>query len=330
MTRTFAELLAALDADAFDVYQPDVVLAAGMLRGRTIAELALARNRWFTPHTWTNGIGLLANLARRGRGRRRAVPRVPVRPARLDPRAARLHARRADPARRRRRPARPGDARSRDRSSTSRAIEAVRGMTAAAPKPTVDDWLARAAAIAAPDRAVHRRPVRAGGVGPDVRRHRRPRRHRRIAEVAEGGAEDVDRAVAAARRPSTTGAGATSRRPTRKKVLLRLAELVRENLDELALLESLDVGKPIRDTLSGRRPERRDDPPVVRGDDRQGVRRGRADRARRAVARHPRADRRRRRDRALELPADHHGLEARARRSRPATRSCSSRPASRR
>jgi L-alanine-DL-glutamate epimerase-like enolase superfamily enzyme len=62
MTRTFAESLAALDADAFDVYQPDVVLAAGMLRTRTIAELALARNRWFTPHTWTNGLGLLANL----------------------------------------------------------------------------------------------------------------------------------------------------------------------------------------------------------------------------------------------------------------------------
>ncbi|HEY7130876.1 MAG TPA: mandelate racemase/muconate lactonizing enzyme family protein, partial [Candidatus Limnocylindrales bacterium] len=62
MTRTFAEELAALDADAFDVYQPDVVLAAGLLRTRTIAEVALARNRWFTPHTWTNGIGLLANL----------------------------------------------------------------------------------------------------------------------------------------------------------------------------------------------------------------------------------------------------------------------------
>jgi L-alanine-DL-glutamate epimerase-like enolase superfamily enzyme len=62
MTRTFSESLAALDADAFDVYQPDVVLAAGMLRTRTIAELALARNRWFTPHTWTNGLGLLANL----------------------------------------------------------------------------------------------------------------------------------------------------------------------------------------------------------------------------------------------------------------------------
>ncbi len=62
MARTFADGLAALDADAFDVYQPDVVLAAGMLRTRTIAEVALARNRWFTPHTWTNGIGLLANL----------------------------------------------------------------------------------------------------------------------------------------------------------------------------------------------------------------------------------------------------------------------------
>jgi D-galactarolactone cycloisomerase len=62
MTRTFAGLLGALEADAFDVYQPDVVLAAGMLRVRTLAELALARNRWFTPHTWTNGIGVLANL----------------------------------------------------------------------------------------------------------------------------------------------------------------------------------------------------------------------------------------------------------------------------
>jgi L-alanine-DL-glutamate epimerase-like enolase superfamily enzyme len=38
------------------------VLAVGMLRARTIGELALLKNRWFTPHTWTNGLGLLANL----------------------------------------------------------------------------------------------------------------------------------------------------------------------------------------------------------------------------------------------------------------------------
>ena len=62
MSRTFAETLAAMDADAFDVIQPDVVLSGGMLHGRTVGELALARGRWYTPHTWTNGLGLLANL----------------------------------------------------------------------------------------------------------------------------------------------------------------------------------------------------------------------------------------------------------------------------
>lgn len=62
MTRTVPELLAYLDADSLDVYQPDVVLAVGMSRARLVAELALLKNRWFTPHTWTNGLGLLANL----------------------------------------------------------------------------------------------------------------------------------------------------------------------------------------------------------------------------------------------------------------------------
>jgi len=62
MARSVAELLTALDAGALDVLQPDVVLAVGMLRARTVAELALAQGRWFTPHTWTNGLGLLANL----------------------------------------------------------------------------------------------------------------------------------------------------------------------------------------------------------------------------------------------------------------------------
>lgn len=62
MTRTLPELLAYLDADALDVYQPDAVLAVGMSRARLIAELALFKNRWFTPHTWSNGLGLLVNL----------------------------------------------------------------------------------------------------------------------------------------------------------------------------------------------------------------------------------------------------------------------------
>ncbi len=62
MARTFEELRLALEADALDVYQPDVVLALGISGARTLADLALRCNRWFTPHTWTNGIGLLANL----------------------------------------------------------------------------------------------------------------------------------------------------------------------------------------------------------------------------------------------------------------------------
>jgi L-alanine-DL-glutamate epimerase-like enolase superfamily enzyme len=62
MARSVAELLGALGAGALDVVQPDVVLAVGLLRARTVAELALQQGRWFTPHTWTNGLGLLANL----------------------------------------------------------------------------------------------------------------------------------------------------------------------------------------------------------------------------------------------------------------------------
>jgi L-alanine-DL-glutamate epimerase-like enolase superfamily enzyme len=62
MARTPADLLDAAEAGALDVLQPDAVLAVGMLRARTIAEYALLRHRWFTPHTWTNGLGLLANL----------------------------------------------------------------------------------------------------------------------------------------------------------------------------------------------------------------------------------------------------------------------------
>jgi L-alanine-DL-glutamate epimerase-like enolase superfamily enzyme len=62
MARTWEEVLGFMDAGALDVYQPDVALTLGMHRARFIAELALARNHWFTPHTWTDGLGLLANL----------------------------------------------------------------------------------------------------------------------------------------------------------------------------------------------------------------------------------------------------------------------------
>jgi L-alanine-DL-glutamate epimerase-like enolase superfamily enzyme len=62
MARGLGELIDALSAGALDVIQPDAVLAVGMLRARTVAEVALLGHHWFTPHTWTNGLGLLANL----------------------------------------------------------------------------------------------------------------------------------------------------------------------------------------------------------------------------------------------------------------------------
>jgi L-alanine-DL-glutamate epimerase-like enolase superfamily enzyme len=62
MARSFHDLRRALEEDSLDVVQPDAVLALGISGARSLGELALRRNRWFTPHTWTNGIGLLANL----------------------------------------------------------------------------------------------------------------------------------------------------------------------------------------------------------------------------------------------------------------------------
>lgn len=62
MLDSFADTVRLLEADALDVYQADVVLALGMSRARTLAGLAEAKHRAFSPHTWTNGLGLLANL----------------------------------------------------------------------------------------------------------------------------------------------------------------------------------------------------------------------------------------------------------------------------
>ena len=71
-----------------------------------------------------------------------------------------------------------------------------------------------------------------------------------LAKVADSAAEDVNAAVAAARRAfdSRVWSGLNPRR--RKAVLLRWAALMREHLDELSLLETLDAGKPIGDTTS--------------------------------------------------------------------------------
>ena len=67
-----------------------------------------------------------------------------------------------------------------------------------------------------------------------------------IAEVAMAGAADVDRAVAAAKRafPKWSSLAAADR----GRLLLKLADAIEANAEELARLESLDTGHPIRDS----------------------------------------------------------------------------------
>lgn len=70
-----------------------------------------------------------------------------------------------------------------------------------------------------------------------------------LAAIAHCQAADVDRASAAARRAFAGGAWSRAAPEARKAVLLRLAALIRARSTELAVLESLESGKPIRDCL---------------------------------------------------------------------------------
>ncbi|MDO3701256.1 aldehyde dehydrogenase family protein [Micromonospora sp. C28SCA-DRY-2] len=68
-----------------------------------------------------------------------------------------------------------------------------------------------------------------------------------LAEVAEGGAGDVDRAVRAARAAYEKVWGPMPGRD-RAKYLFRIARIIQERSRELAVLESLDNGKPIKES----------------------------------------------------------------------------------
>ncbi|MCO6005799.1 aldehyde dehydrogenase family protein [Actinoallomurus purpureus] len=68
-----------------------------------------------------------------------------------------------------------------------------------------------------------------------------------LAEVAEASADDVDRAVAAARRAYDAVWGPMPG-TERAKYLFRIARLIQERSRELAVLESIDNGKPIRES----------------------------------------------------------------------------------
>ncbi|TGP50842.1 aldehyde dehydrogenase [bacterium M00.F.Ca.ET.230.01.1.1] len=71
-----------------------------------------------------------------------------------------------------------------------------------------------------------------------------------LANVAAGGAADVDLAVKAARRSFEAGTWSGLPPRERKKVLLRFADLIEKHSAELALIETLDCGKPINDSIN--------------------------------------------------------------------------------
>lgn len=71
-----------------------------------------------------------------------------------------------------------------------------------------------------------------------------------IAQVAECAEEDVNRAVRAARQAFEAGSWSESSPVHRKKVLQKFALLIEQHAEELALLESIDMGKPVADALS--------------------------------------------------------------------------------
>lgn len=114
---------------------------------------------------------------------------------------------------------------------------------------TGTDWAARSRELTIDGRAVidgRRVDATEGGSIPAVS----PGSLAHLTDLAAGTERDVDLAVRHARRTFDEGAWSRLGAAERGRVLIRLADLLIENLDELALLETLDSGKPIAQTLT--------------------------------------------------------------------------------
>ena len=71
-----------------------------------------------------------------------------------------------------------------------------------------------------------------------------------ITSIAEGDSADIDLAVTAARKAFEDGPWGKTDARERGRILLRVMDLIEKNKDELALLETLDNGKPISETTN--------------------------------------------------------------------------------
>ena len=112
---------------------------------------------------------------------------------------------------------------------------------------TLVDWRARAAALRPDGHAVIGGERRTAA---DLFDKHSPIDGRLIGRVARGQAADIDAAVKSARAAFDDGRWARRAPAARKRVLLAFAEKIQAAKEELALLETLDVGKPIQYSLS--------------------------------------------------------------------------------
>jgi acyl-CoA reductase-like NAD-dependent aldehyde dehydrogenase len=120
---------------------------------------------------------------------------------------------------------------------------------AAQPSVSATDWHARAAQVKPRSQVFidgKFAPAMNGATFDNIN----PATGRSLGAVAAGEQADVDRAVASGRNAFRTGTWSHRPPKARKKVLLALADLMLANRDELALLETLDTGKPISDSLA--------------------------------------------------------------------------------
>jgi acyl-CoA reductase-like NAD-dependent aldehyde dehydrogenase len=113
---------------------------------------------------------------------------------------------------------------------------------------TLEGWRERAAAIAPRTQVFidgRFAPAASGATFDNIN----PATGKSLGGVAAGEQADVDRAVSSARAAFAKGSWVDESPKGRKKVLLAFADLILAHKDELALLETLDTGKPIGDSL---------------------------------------------------------------------------------
>ena len=111
---------------------------------------------------------------------------------------------------------------------------------------TLQQNLDRAATLALPGKAVIDGKLVTAQSG-ETFANISPRDGKKLNDVASCAAADVDAAVKAARASFEDGRWRAQHPRAMKKTLFALADLMERDYEKLALLESIDMGKPIRD-----------------------------------------------------------------------------------